>query len=271
VRGLPQEGVRRSQDWKGAAMSKAKEAFAPVPMRALGDDRLTGTHLRALAAIAYRDRLGRNGQGCWASPQDLATVATVNTKNLITAISELVSWGYVSRATRPDDKRKRVYRVIYNDQDHHQAAPKGSPQATDASEIGCPDGPDRLPTNGIPPFSAMTWTSEENLREDIAQSALERYSAEAGTRPKDVHRDVQQQVEVSSSKEGKFLRQLQGWLKAETRQGHTRTEVAAMRGWKERVDEIWETTPLDDPINGWARGLGDELHAILENYPEEDE
>lgn len=92
-------------------MRKSNKAFAPLPMRALSDPRLTATHFRGLGAIAYRDRLGG---GCFASSDELAELAGVNMTNLVTAISELVAWGYVSKQPSPKDKRKRVYRVLYH-------------------------------------------------------------------------------------------------------------------------------------------------------------
>jgi hypothetical protein len=236
--------------------------FAAIPARAFYDRRLDGGRFQLLGAIALSNRLGR-GQGCWKSAASLAGLTGLDPGTIRNYIGDLTKWKYVIREPRPGTKAQRSLFVVYDQQADREALtrakchPRMTPRGAKVSSEG---GQSVISRND---------TSERRERE-IAQSARERNSAEAGPRPKDAHHDVQQ-VEVSSSKEGKFLRQLQGWLKAETRQSHTRAEVVAMRGWMERIDEIWEGTDLADPINGWARGLGDELHAILENYPEEDE
>jgi DNA-binding MarR family transcriptional regulator len=253
----------------------SKPAFAPIPMRALGDQRMTATHFRALAAISYRDRFGRNGQGCWASPQDLAALAACNATNLVTAISDLVSWGYISRAPRPDDKRKRVYRVVYTDQDHAHAKVV-RPQANETPEIVCPNGQDRLPSFGTFPNDYNGPTPEETLREDIGQSPLERNSAEAGTVPSrpvpPLKNNSYARLIYNRGAVGDRLENIEGWLKAGGRR-LTHSEVRSCRSWLELCDQASEihNAHEGDPIGGWAYRLAQELAALLEDYPEEDE
>src|SRR5713226_4118079 len=112
----------------------SKPCFAPLPARAIGDPRLTGLHLRALAAIALHDRLSgprKQGQGCWAGNDTLVQTCGCNYTNLSTAITDLVQWEYVKRAANPSNKRLRVYRVIYTEADHsvpkrnHDSLPTG--------------------------------------------------------------------------------------------------------------------------------------------------
>ena len=95
---------------------KAKLAFAPIPIRAIGDKRLTTTHWRILAAIAFHDRISgprEKGAGCFASNKTLADKAQINYSNFSTAVNELGRWGYVEAAPHPLSKRTRVYRVLY--------------------------------------------------------------------------------------------------------------------------------------------------------------
>ena len=92
-------------------------AFAMVPFRAIGDPRLSGLHLKTLAAIAWHDRGSSprgKGQGCWAGNKKLATEIGCNYANLSTAITELGRWGYVTREDHPMNKKLRIYRVTYD-------------------------------------------------------------------------------------------------------------------------------------------------------------
>ncbi len=43
-----------------------KNFFAAMPARMMSDERLAALHFRVLAVIAVHDRMGRNGQHCWA-------------------------------------------------------------------------------------------------------------------------------------------------------------------------------------------------------------
>lgn len=92
--------------------------FAALPMRAIGDTRLTSLHLRTLACIAFHDRLsGPRGKrpGAWASLKTLSKRVRCHYTSASTAISELVEFGYVVRDRAPFDARRRVYRVIYDE------------------------------------------------------------------------------------------------------------------------------------------------------------
>src|SRR5690349_1959535 len=100
----------------GGGGMTTKLCFAPLPARAIGDQRLTKLHFRVLGAIAFHDRMSdprKAGQGCWASNRTLSSECGCNYTNLSTAISELAGWGYIKRDSRPLDKRRRIYRVIY--------------------------------------------------------------------------------------------------------------------------------------------------------------
>ena len=128
-----------------------KISFAPIPPRAIGDKRLTGSHFRVLAAIAMHDRLSMSrkaGQGCWASNKRLAELTNLNYSNLSTALIQLGEWGYLNREPHPLNKRTRIYRVIYdalptgkqslNDLpmgEQSEALPVGNP----SEQIVCPE------------------------------------------------------------------------------------------------------------------------------------
>jgi DNA-binding MarR family transcriptional regulator len=257
-----------------------RPAFAAIPMRALGDQRLTATHLRALAAIAYRDRFSRNGQGCWASPQDLAALAGCNTNNLVSATSDLTRWGYVSREPRPDDKRKRVYRVLYTDQDHAWVNLVRA-QANKSSEIVRPDAGDRSPIFGTFANKNNDMTPEHNHRKDIAQSAMERNSAEADThinvRAKHVEFDDWTQEREASTKaarsrgkqtrtDAEFLLDTERWLKAEPDRPYGDADMRTIVRMSDRCIAIYDARDLDDPLAQWANRLASELSWIIRHH-----
>ena len=52
-----------------------KPQFAMIPRGACNDRRLTASHHRLLGAIAYRDRGGFGGIGCWAGQKKLSEEA----------------------------------------------------------------------------------------------------------------------------------------------------------------------------------------------------
>ena len=96
-------------------MSARKELFAPIPIRAFGDDRLSGRHWRVLAVIAFHDRLGKNGQGCWAGRRGLAQEAAISETHFSDAVSDLRRWGYVASEQNTTKRNQQIHRVIYDE------------------------------------------------------------------------------------------------------------------------------------------------------------
>lgn len=128
-----------------------KPTFAPLPARAIGDLRLTGLHLRVLAAVALHDRLSNSrgkGQGCWAGNRKLADTCGCNYTNLSTALTDLGQYGYLAREAHPLNKRLRIFRVHYTPDDQTAAKnaennvgdslPIGKAQFAQTGAIVCP-------------------------------------------------------------------------------------------------------------------------------------
>lgn len=88
--------------------------FAAVPGRAVADQDISGLQLRTLAAIAGHDRMGRNGQGCWAGRKAMAARLGCTETSFSEAISWLVKKGYVEVMISETDGRRRGYRVVYD-------------------------------------------------------------------------------------------------------------------------------------------------------------
>ena len=89
------------------------ELFAPIPARAIADNRLSARHLRVLAAIALHDRFSRNGQGCWAGRKRLAAETGCSETHVSDATGDLRRFGYIASQSHPMNRRTIVHRVLY--------------------------------------------------------------------------------------------------------------------------------------------------------------
>ena len=96
---------------------KPKELFAPVPISAIADKRLTALDHRVLEAVAYHDRFGRNGIGCSATHKRIAMLVGAHITNVTKSIARLISLGYLVSQKSGRDGRRRIYHVVYNDED----------------------------------------------------------------------------------------------------------------------------------------------------------
>lgn len=94
-----------------------KPVYAPLPVRALGDARLSGAHLRVLAATSAHDRFAKNGTGCFASYRRLAVMTSLSMDAVKHAIADLSAWGYLRIGANPLDARRRVLFVQYTAED----------------------------------------------------------------------------------------------------------------------------------------------------------
>ena len=120
-----------------------KPHYAPTPMRAIGDKRLTGEQLRVLMAVAAHDRFNKNGKGCCAWHTTLAREAKCWITSLSRSLKILAKLGYIEILPSPDGKRRRAYRVVYNDADAvFMESPGATEPHTDAHEVLIDDGDD---------------------------------------------------------------------------------------------------------------------------------
>src|SRR5262249_37568716 len=95
--------------------SGGKTQFAALPLRALSDADLSGSHFRLLATIAYHDRFGKNGQGCYATQATLSRISGIHVTNIPKLAANLVRWGYLDMSRNEMDRRLVTYRVRYDD------------------------------------------------------------------------------------------------------------------------------------------------------------
>lgn len=125
--------------------------YAPVPARAIGDQRLSERHLRALAAVAVHDRFGRNGTGCSAGHERLAALTGAHPHRLSETLKDLEVWGYVRRQKLPGDGRRRAYSVVYLPEDGAalDSSPIGEVSSNDTSPYGEPIHDDGSPIGDV--------------------------------------------------------------------------------------------------------------------------
>jgi hypothetical protein len=100
-----------------AGRAVMKPRFAPIPARAILDPRLKGRHWKVLSLIAVHDQLNKNGLGCTASHRRLADLARMDQADLSNLLAELRTYGYLNSNIDQKDRRRRVTRVIYNEED----------------------------------------------------------------------------------------------------------------------------------------------------------
>lgn len=70
-----------------------------IPARALKDDALTGSDLRALLAVGHFTN--RDGSGVWAANATMAEVANLDDRHFRRSLAVLVERGYVRKLERP--------------------------------------------------------------------------------------------------------------------------------------------------------------------------
>ncbi len=98
-------------------MAKDKLLFAPIPPRAIADNRLSALDIRVLMAIAVHDRFSNNGVGCTAGHGRLSVLVGCHLKSLSRSIKTLADCGYIGGRANPLNPKSKCYFVIYGDMD----------------------------------------------------------------------------------------------------------------------------------------------------------
>ncbi|RVG01632.1 hypothetical protein CN172_04380 [Sinorhizobium meliloti] len=95
-----------------------KGRFRVMPDSAFEDTRLSATDYRVLAAIAFYDRGGSNGRGCYATQSSIAKRARCHRVEASRSIGRLVEFGHL-RAEKGSgkDARRNTLIVLYGGED----------------------------------------------------------------------------------------------------------------------------------------------------------
>jgi hypothetical protein len=232
--------------------------FAAIPVKAIGDHRLTASHFRVLAAIAEHDRLSKSrgkGAGCYASNKTLAEKCGVNYSNFSTVATELGRWGYIVSAPHPISRRTRVYRVIYDDADADNTLSMGKQSDDETAD-------DSLPTDKpFPQQAAQNALPEDDQRPDIV-CPLKRQTFENAQLPNDNYIPLNGKI---FSERGKDSVETAHITKPSTprteekgglRKGAAGLNDGALLSNMERA--LNDGAPLDDKTEAWLETLVEE-------------
>ena len=114
-------------------MTERVELFSPIPIEAMGDDRLTREDLRLLIAIGWHDRFGVNSRGCYAKHESLAYETNMDMTSVSRSAANLVAFGYITSERFSLDRRRRIYRLIYKKKKGILGGPANENTQADAS------------------------------------------------------------------------------------------------------------------------------------------
>jgi DNA-binding MarR family transcriptional regulator len=186
--------------------------FAALPVRAIGDKKITGNHFRVLSAVAWHDRISgprEKGAGCWASNKTLAQKCGIHYTDLSTALCDLVRWGYITRESHPMNGKLHVFRVVYGDLPDNNTPANVAPETKnhpEAADIICPENSEAQGKQGANHIEYIP-----QKREKIAHKRKES-SAEAARR-----HDGSKRRTREKGNDGAYLAMVERELRAEAK------------------------------------------------------
>jgi DNA-binding MarR family transcriptional regulator len=260
-------------------MTAQKVMFAALPLRAIGDTRLSALELRILGCVAFHDRMSGargKGQGAWASNETLARRVQCHYTNLSSAITKLAKLGYIQRDPHPLNKKLRVYRVIYDG----EVAGLADPLPDDKVLSGGEAVENPFPTQGEPAIvgystnegAGIVCLGSEKAEQSQSQDAVEyislsdvRYSAEAG---KDTHhkmRDAEAPRGLSKRviyRDGEPATETCAKFERDWKQDWTRYR-GKLQHWRDFFYSIAEEAAGEDPkLSMWAQRLSEMIDLL---------
>ncbi len=256
---------------------KPKDFYAPIPARAIGDQRLKGLHHKVLSAIAVHDRRAGStgkGQGCWAGNKRLAEMIGCDYTRLSTAITDLATWGYIERTPHPLNKKQRVLHVIYTGDDARfvgaDSLPVGKPSKSEPTNNSLPTGKGGAEIVCLD-FQEAQKDQRDKYVEYIPQKrGIEIIDSAEAAPPCGVGRahalaeneEGEQPDRLPS--DGNRLGQIQTLIRQVRDQAQlTQTEFRELNEAEDECFEIIGRTD-DREHKGWAERLAVEVYAILE-------
>jgi DNA-binding MarR family transcriptional regulator len=261
-------------------MAEAKQIFAPVPARALGDDRLRGLHWKALAAIALHDRLGKNRQGCWAGNKRLAQLIGCDYSRLSATMSDLATWGYVERKPHPLNKRLRVLFVIYTDDDANviKAKAEGDSLRTgkqstrnrdadslhagqDCAETVCRDFQKVSENQWVDDVEYIPRKRGRDFPEGRKAHPAEAASPDGAAMPRGEDEKPDQYARIAA-----WLAQAERFCKSTEGRALSVDDVRQLRMVRVECEAIEAHVEVGDKLHGWAQRLGSDAEWQLESW-----
>ena len=254
-----------------------KPQFAPIPLRAMSDSRLTAECWRVLAVVAAHDRLGKNGTGCYASHERLARMARCHTKALSRTLKKLAKCGYLEVAVNQNDRRRSVYFLVYNEGDHElMERENGSDSATEKAA--------KIPSSGISTaeFGSNPATDFSEVGNTVSEKCDEYQSVDDDKKSSEAIRDHAKHIKINpgepasstddfAEKEvafandrdlARYLRETENWLKTQKDLGpfsRQHAKIIQVQDELLRIVECRGDGLTADNLGGWAGRLFDKI------------
>ena len=234
---------RNNSARKGTNEPPRTELFAALPRRAIGDNRLSARHFRVLAAVAYHDRFGRNGQGCWAGRKRLAAMAGCSLTHTSDALSDLRRFGYVVSQPHPMNRRTMVHRVIYDESNRSQIRdPLAEAPTADRS---------RLQVEQVPSQNSKSLNGNGNDLSNILGEAFIRDSGEPASRKSEGEKIDCAEARTSDGEVESTERYL-----SDVEEALSENQFS-IRAEFQKLSVIADTASLPEPVRDRAAGLRD--------------
>jgi hypothetical protein len=99
---------------------QVKADYSALPTRILGNPAFTALDLRVLGVVAWHDRFGRNGRGCFASNKTIGARAGCHANSAGRAVTRLLKLGAISDLNASLNRkrsRRRMLVIVYRDED----------------------------------------------------------------------------------------------------------------------------------------------------------
>lgn len=214
--------------------------FAPIPNRAIYDDRLGFMHMRVLGCITMHDRMGRNGRHCLLSNRRIGEKLDMDFSNVAKCVRDLIEWGYLARLANPDHKQRQQLMTVYDEAADLRAIKEnrgiteprldtlnrgmGTPHIRDTPEGDIIDAGEPAPI----------WKSELCPSSKSSEAEQDAFIARV----------------LRTTDDAAFL----GQLSRAAERGCLFHEAFGYDLWQ-RLDSIHTTYDVSDPLSGWAYRL----------------
>ncbi|XNY07199.1 hypothetical protein ACMFL9_27395 [Sinorhizobium meliloti] len=220
-----------------------KTHFIPMPVRALQDDKLSAVDLRVLGAVAYHDRLGKNGRGCFAAQATLAAMARCDIRSVKRSLQHLEKQKHIIIEKSDKDGRQRIYRIVYeigDKADTYSEPDRGQINAKIGDKARKNHQQDQGPKGGKHNSKHILLNAEANAGEPAPLS----------------RRDALE--DRKSENVGGILAMLERALKL-----GAEIPTKDLEGWYEYLEHIMETNECGDPNYGRAFRLSEEIEGMI--------
>lgn len=224
-----------------------RHIFAPVPVRAITDPRMTGRKLRILAMVAAHDRFSVNGVGCTLSRRALADKLGLDWSNAKRDVRALIRAGYLDETPHPTRPGRVMLAVRYDDAADRDALTGGV--VSNPLRGGYQQPPEDSPLKGIEdiaikPSPTVTRSVQGDFDDDGADDATAFTSPNAGRAGEGGAVPAPERVLAIESAAG-FVRQAARYLAAAPHDDAAADAILARL--EDIADAHWE-----GGVAGWA-------------------